>query len=182
MGTNVEAIAGNGVLDSLNLALNFGNATEGATSTVTAGAGTMLPDNFNLAANLGGNANTGGGAGFSDMNIFAGDGYLNVALNVSGNRNTIRAGEGFLNFATNVGVGGGRGSDSRITSTGSLSAALQSQTFLGDQCTNANDPGCGNVVTANGPLSLVVAAGVVGKLRRLCRTEGYRYHPCELVQ
>ena len=61
VGTNVEAIAGNGVLDSLNLALNFGNATDGATSTVTAGDGTigtqLLPDNFNLAANLGGNAN-----------------------------------------------------------------------------------------------------------------------------
>ena len=102
VGTNVEAVAGDGILDSLNLALNFGNATDGATSTVTAGGG-MLPDNFNLAANLGGNANTGGGIGFSDMNISAGDGFWNVALNVGGNRNTIRAADGFLNFATNVG-------------------------------------------------------------------------------
>ena len=162
---DIHAIAGRGGLDSLNLALNFGNATDGATSTVTAGGGTaLLPDNFNLAANLGGNANTGGGNGFSNLDVSATNGFGNVALNAIGsNRNTIHAGDGFLNFAVNVGGSGGRGSDSRVTATDSLSAAFQSQTVLGDTCVDASNPGCGNVVTANGPLSLVVAAGVVGK-------------------
>ena len=38
-----------------------------------------------------------------DMNISAGDGIGNVALNVIGNRNTLRAETGFLNFAINTG-------------------------------------------------------------------------------
>ena len=160
VGSNVTALAGTGgPLDFLNLALNAGEATDGATSTVSAGGG-----GFNLAANLGGSSNTGGGTGFLNTDISAGNGFGNVALNVVGNRNTVSAGGGVLDFATNVGGLGGRGSDSRVTATGSLSAAFQSQTRLGDQCTDASNPGCGNVVTANGPLSLVVAAGVVGKL------------------
>jgi hypothetical protein len=125
VGSNVTALAGTGgPLDFLNLAANFGNATDGAASTVEAGGGAI-----NLAANLGGNANTGGGMGFSDLNISARDGFGNVALNVIGNRNTVSAGDGFLNFATNVGGQRGRGSDSRVTTTDSLSAAFQSQTF-----------------------------------------------------
>ena len=160
VGSGVTAVAGTGPLDFLNLAVNAGNATDGATSTVEAGGG-----GFNLAANLGGNANTGGGNGFSNLDVSATNGFGNVALNAIGsNRNTIHAGDGFLNFAVNVGGSGGRGSDSRVTATGSLSAAFQSQTVLGDTCVDASNPGCGNVVTAQGPLSLVVAAGVVGKL------------------
>ncbi len=159
VGTNTTAIAGTGGLDFLNLAFNSGQATQGATSTVTAGGG-----GFNLAANLGGNANTGGGSGFSNLDVSATNGFGNVALNAIGsNRNTIRAGDGFLNFAVNVGGRGGRGSDSRVSATNNLSVAFQSQTVLGGTCVNANNPGCGNVVTAIGPLSLVVAAGVVGK-------------------
>ncbi len=161
VGSNVTAEAGTGgPLDFLNLAANFGNATDGATSTVTAGGG-----GFNLAANLGGNANLSGLAGQEaiDMEVSAGDGFGNVALNVIGNRNTIRAGDGFLNFATNVGglFSFPNGSDNEITATGSLSAAFNSQTFLGEPCSVSQ---CGNTVTANGPLSLVVAAGVVRKL------------------
>ena len=159
LGTDTTAQAGTGGLDFLNLAFNSGQATQGATSTVTAGGG-----GFNLAANLFGNANTGGGPGFSDLDVSAGDGFGNVALNAIGsNRNTIRAGEGSLDFAVNVGGRGGRGSDSTVSATGGLAAALQSQTFLGSQCVDASNPGCGNVVTATGPLALVVAAGVVGK-------------------
>lgn len=162
----VNAIAGNGVLDSLNLALNFGNATDGATSTVRAGDGTnLLPDNFNLAANLGGNAGLSGlvGQGPQNMDIFAGDGYLNVALNVIGNRNRLSASDGFLNFAGNVGAPFSypNASDNDISATGNLSAAFNSQTFLGEPCSASQ---CGNTVTADGPLSLVVAAGVVRKL------------------
>jgi hypothetical protein len=159
VGTNTIAIAGTGGLDFLNLAFNSGQATDGATSTVTAGGG-----GFNLAANVFGNANTGGGPGFSDLDVSAGNGFGNVALNAIGsNRNTIRAGDGSLDFAVNLGGSGGRGSDSRVSATGGLSAAFQSQTVLGSQCVNASNPGCGNVVTATGPLSLVAAAGVVGK-------------------
>ena len=89
-------------------------------------------------------------------------GFGNVALNVIGNRNRVSAGPGVLNFATNVGgFGVPNGSDNDVTATGSLSAAFNSQTFLGEGCTVAL---CGNTVTANGPLSLVVAAGVVNRL------------------
>ena len=118
------------------------------------------------------------------MDIFAGGGYLNVALNVIGNRNTVHAEDGFLNFAVNAGgpFSFPNGSDNNVTATGSLSAALNSQTFLGEPCPVAQ---CGNTVTATGPLSLVVAAGVVRRL-----VEGgvgaievlTGYHPCELVQ
>ena len=164
---DVNAIAGDGPLDSLNLALNLGNATDGATSTVSVGSGTdLLPSNFNLAANLGGNANDqGDGSGPQDMDISVGGGYLNVALNVIGNRNTVSAGGrgNFLSFAVNAGgpFSFPNGSDNIVTATNSLSAALNSQTFLGESCSEAK---CGNTVTANGPLSLVVAAGVVRKL------------------
>ncbi len=167
VGNNVNAIAGGGTLDSLNLALNFGNANDGASSTVTAGrsAGSLLPSNFNLAANLGGNAGLSGVSGQDpiDMDIFAGDGFLNVALNVIGNRNTVRANDGSLNFAINAGgpFSFPNGSDNEVTATGGLSAALNSQTFLGEPCSVSQ---CGNTVTANGPLSLAVAAGVVRKL------------------
>jgi hypothetical protein len=100
VGSNVTALAGTGgPLDFLNLAINAGNATDGATSTVSAGGG-----GFNLAANLGGSANTGGGTGFLNTDISAGDGSGNVALNIVGNRNTVSAGGGFLDFATNVGL------------------------------------------------------------------------------
>ena len=71
--------------------------------------------------------------------------------------------DGFLNFAGNVGgpFSFPNGSDNDVTATGNLSAALNSQTFLGEPCTVSQ---CGNTVTATGPLSLVVAAGVVRKL------------------
>jgi hypothetical protein len=160
IGTNINAIAGTGPLDFFNFALNGGNATDGASSTVSAGGG-----GFNLAANLGGNANLSGLSGqeAQDMEISAGDGFGNVALNVVGNRNRIRAEDGFLNFAGNVGgpFSYPNASDNDITAAGNLSAAFNSQTFLGEPCTVSQ---CGNTVTADGPFSLVVAAGVVRKL------------------
>ncbi len=100
IGTNIEAIAGTGPLDFFNFAFNSGNATDGATSTVTAGDGPgllpLLPSGFNLAANIAGDANAGAGGnvGPQDMDIFAGDGFGNVALNFNGNRNRITAGGG----------------------------------------------------------------------------------------
>ena len=96
------------------------------------------------------------------MDIAAGGGIGNVALNVIGNRNTIRAETGSLNFAINTGAPFSypNGSDNLVTATGGLSVAFNSQTFLGEPCSVAQ---CGNTVTA-GPLSLVVAAGVVRKL------------------
>jgi hypothetical protein len=167
VGTNVDAIAGTGLLDSLNLAANFGNATDGASSTVTVGGTALLPSNFNLAANLGGNAGLSGAAGVPpvDMDVSVGDGFLNVALNVVSNRSTVSAGGdgGFLNFAINSGgpFSFPQGSDSTVRATGNLSAALNSQTFLGESCSVSQ---CGNRVPADGPLSLAVAAGVVRKL------------------
>jgi hypothetical protein len=160
IGNNISATAGTGGLDFLNLAFNSGNATDGATSTVTAGGG-----GFNLAANIGGNANFSGAQGTEpvDMNISA-DGFGNVALNVIGNRNTVSAGGGgaFLNFAINVGgpFSFPNGSDNLVKATG-LSAAFNSQTFLGEPCSLSQ---CGNTVNADGPFSLVVAAGVVRRL------------------
>jgi hypothetical protein len=158
VGTNTTAIAGTGGLDFLNLAFNSGQAADGATSTVTAGGGA-----FNLAANLGGNANASGGTGPVDMNISAGPGFGNVAVNAIGNRNTVSAGGGFLNFAGNLGslLTFPNGSDNDVAATGSLSAAFNSQTILGEGCSTTL---CGNLVRANGPLSLVVAAGVVSRI------------------
>ena len=105
------------------------------------------------------------------MDIFAGDGFGNVAINVIGNRNRITAGGGgILNFATNVGGFGGlgdpnteipNGSDNDITTTGGFSWASNSQTALGDTCPQGP---CGNTVTATGPFSYVIAAGVVRKI------------------
>ena len=163
VGNNVSATAGfeqddEDAVDAFNLALNFGTATDGAVSTVEAGNGT-----FNLAANLGGTANEPHPTiGPVDMDISAGDGIGNVALNVIGNRNTIRAETGFLNFAINAGAPFSypNGSDNLVTATGGLSVAFNSQTFLGEPCALAQ---CGNTVTA-GPLSLVVASGVVRRL------------------
>jgi hypothetical protein len=160
VGTDVTANAGTGGLDFLNLAANFGNATDGATSTVTAGGGA-----FNLAANLGGNANAGagGGVGPQDMVIQAGSGFGNVALNVIGNRNRVTAAGGFLNFATTLGSFGGEanGSDNDVTATGSLSAAFNFQGPFSEACPLGP---CGNTVTATGLLSLVAAIGVVQRL------------------
>ena len=124
VGTNVNAIAGTGALDSFNLAANFGNATDGASSTVTVGGTDLLPSNFNLAANLGGNAGLSGAAGVPpvNMDVSVADGFLNVALNVIGNRNTVSAGVGggFLSFAVNVGgpFSFPNGSDNIVTATG----------------------------------------------------------------
>jgi len=162
VGNNVSATAGfeqdeEDVVDAFTLAINVGNATDGAVSTVEAGNGT-----FNLAANLGGNANAQPGREPVDMDISAGDGIENVALNVIGNRNTIRAEQGALNFAINTGAPFSfpNGSDNLVTATGGLSVAFNSRTFLGESCPSDV---CGNTVTA-GPLSLVIAAGVVRKL------------------
>jgi hypothetical protein len=162
VGTNTTAIAGTGGLDFLNLAFNSGQATDGATSTVTAGGG-----GFNLAANIGGDANAGSATGVPEPMDISADGFGNVALNVIGNRNRVSAGGGggFLNFAVASGLfgqpGGANGSDNDVTATGSLSAALNSQTVLGEACPVGP---CGNEVNANGPWSLVVAAGVVKRL------------------
>jgi hypothetical protein len=167
IGTNINAIAGIESLDFFNFAFNSGSASDGATSTVTAGNG-----GFNLASNLGGSANAGAGGnvGPQNMEIFAGDGSDNVAINIIGNRNRITAGGGILNFATNVGGFGGlgdpnteipNGSDNDITTTGGFSWASNSQTGLGETCPQGP---CGNTVSATGPFSLVVAAGVVRRI------------------
>jgi hypothetical protein len=167
IGTNLEAIAGSEPLDFFNFAFNSGQATDDATSTVTAGGG-----GFNLAANIAGDANAGagGGVGPQDMDISAGDGFGNVALNFNGNRNRITAGDGFLNIATNVGGFGApgnpnteiaNGSDNDITTTGGFSWAYNSQTALGETCPQGP---CGNEVSATGPFAFVIAAGVVRRI------------------
>ena len=104
------------------------------------------------------------------MDIFAGDGFGNVALNFNGNRNRITAEGGFLNIATNVGGFGApgnpnteipNGSDNDITTTGGFSWASNSQTALGETCPQGP---CGNTVSATGPFAFVIAAGVVRRI------------------
>jgi hypothetical protein len=158
IGNNITATAGTGGLDFLNLAFNSGQAEDSATSTVIAGGG-----GFNLAANLGGNANASGGS-VVDMDIFAGNGFGNAAVNLFANRNRVHAEDGFLNIATTVGnaFSNPNGSENDVTATGSLSLAFSVQPpFITPSCPAAP---CGNVVTANGPLSLVGAIGLVSRM------------------
>jgi hypothetical protein len=118
VGTNVAAQAGNRAADFANLAFNFGNAESPvgppgvppgpSTSVVDAGFG-----GFNLAANLGGNANSQDGIPFDMVVVASGaadpvtgavsPGFGNLALNLLGNRNDIEAFGGFLNAAINLG-------------------------------------------------------------------------------
>ena len=152
---DVAALAGSEPLDIANFAFNFGNATDGATSGVEASDGAV-----NLAANLGGNANTTAN-GPEDMEIFAGQGFGNSAINVIGNRNTVFSGGGFLNNATNLGnpFTFPNGSDNTVTSgPGNLSLAFNGQgIFTEGSC----DALCGNTVESVGPLSIAGAADVI---------------------
>ncbi len=77
-----------------------------------------------------------------------------------------------LNIATNVGGFGApgnpnteiaNGSDNDITTTGGFSWAYSSQTALGELCPQGP---CGSTVSATGPFSFVIAAGVVRRIRR----------------
>jgi hypothetical protein len=170
VGTNVESIAGQG-LDFLNVAANFGNATDGAASLVEADFGA-----FNIAANLGGNASSLHGEPI-DMTVFAGGtegnlGFGTAAINIIGNRNDVEA-IGTLNAAINWGgVGFPNGSDSIVTA-----GDLEVPSFLGlaynrqGPFTDQTCPSdCGNTVKATGPLALAAAINVV---RRDAIQEGF---------
>jgi hypothetical protein len=168
-GTNVAAIAGTLSTDFLNFAANFGSAAAPASSLVEADYGAV-----NIAANLGGAANAGGGGGSTDMTVFSGGlpnnlGYGDIALNLIGNRNDVEA-YGLLNIAVNIGsiinnlLNQPNGSDSVVLAgdfagnPSNLSLASNWQPpFITEACTT--EP-CGNTVTAAGTLAFASAIGL----------------------
>jgi hypothetical protein len=160
-GDDITAYAGLDSQDIGNVALNWGNANDGATSTVTAGG--FGPGFFNLAANIGGNADIGGNnTEPQDVDISAGEGVANAAINIGGNRNRLHAGDGFLNIATTVGNLWvyPNGSDNDVTASGNMTLAFNVQPpFITEDC-----PGtCGNTVTADANLALAGAVGLVNR-------------------
>ena len=100
------------------------------------------------------------------MDIFAGDGFGNSAINVIGNRNIISAGGGFLDNATVLGsvFGTPNGSDNDVISgfDGNLNVAFTvpaSPHYRSLRC----GP-CGNIVDAGpGPLGVAGAIGLVNR-------------------
>jgi hypothetical protein len=179
-GTNVFAQAGNRTADFLNFAMNFGNAVSGidpitgnplgpSVNVVDVGFGGL-----NLAANLGGNANSQNGIFFDSVVLAGGSaanpgGFGNVALNVIGNRNVVEAFGGLLNIAANMGnlFTFPNGSDStvqvgdfigNVPSNLSLGINWQPAFITPSGCTAF----CGNTVTvANGMGSIAAAIGLV---------------------
>jgi len=165
---DVTAIAGSLASDFLNFAVNFGNATSPATSLVEADFGGL-----NVAANLGGNANSQNGT-FFDMTVFAGGasadsrGFGTVALNLFGNRNDIEA-FGVLDAAINVGglLTFPNGSNTTIhvgeietNEPANLSVGFNWQPpFITPACEGL----CGNTVTTTGNLGIAGAIGLVNE-------------------
>ena len=164
-GTNTSAQAGVGGLDFVNIAFNAGSADAApgsagtAKSTVEAGNGA-----FNLAGNLLGNADSGTPlfvrAGGNDNSL----GFGTVAANVMGDRSHVET-TGSLANATNWGniFTSPHSSDSTVIAGTSVSPAFLSWAFnyQGTFTEDCPTGPCGNTVTANGPLSLVGAVGVV---------------------
>ncbi len=162
-GTGVYAQAGLDGADIANFAFNFGDTADGATSSVRAGGDG--PGWFNLAANLGGNANAGGGSGPEDVDIFAGEGAGNLAFNAGGNRNRVYAGDGFLNLSGTLGnvvnSVAPNGSDNDVSAKGNLTLAFSYQPpFITEPCTVGP---CGNTVSAGPNLALAAAIGLVSR-------------------
>ncbi len=170
-GTNVAAFAGAKNNDFANFAFNFGNATAPATSIVDASYGS-----YNLAANLGGNANANAAGTPTDMLVQAGgqgdfDNVFGAAVNLFGNRNTVDS-FGSSAAAINIGnpFGFPNGSDSFVLvgdrgvggGPSDLSLGFNVQPpFITQPCAGQ----CGNIVTINdGYLSIAGAVGLVNKV------------------
>ncbi len=174
-GTNVVAQAGNRAADFANLAVNFGQARDGATSTVEAGNGA-----FNLAGNLFGNATNGGADGITPIPLIvrAGGnevtlGFGTVAANVIGNRNDVEV-LGSLANATNWGnlFAVANASDSTVFAgrpgrPAFLSWAFNYQGPFTQACSVGD---CGNDVTASDPFSI---AGALGVIQQTVTQEGF---------
>ena len=165
---DVTAIAGSLASDFLNFAVNFGNATSPAVSLVEADFGGL-----NVAANLGGNANSQNGT-FFDMTVFAGGasadsrGFGTVALNLLGNRNDIEA-FGVLDAAINLGglFAFPNGSNTTIH-VGEIATNEPANLGVGFNwqppvITPACEGLCGNTVTSNGNLGIAGAIGLVNE-------------------
>ena len=165
---DVTAIAGSLASDFLNFAVNFGNATSPAVSLVEADFGGL-----NVAANLGGNANSQNGT-FFDMTVFAGGasadsrGFGTVALNLLGNRNDIEA-FGVLDAAINLGglFAFPNGSNTTIH-VGQIATNEPANLGVGFNwqppvITPACEGLCGNTVTSNGNLGIAGAIGLVNE-------------------
>ncbi|MGV0744968.1 hypothetical protein [Mycolicibacterium sp. XJ870] len=179
-GTNVSAVAGGQNSDFANFAFNFGNAVEPWLGGENEELGTSNVDasfgSFNLAANLGGNANAVEGT-TKDMRVWAGglegdESFGSAALNLFGNRNDVQAfGSGVAAIAVGNPFGFPNGSDSIVRvgdfvegiSGGSLSLAFNVQPpFITEECGTGQ---CGNTVTVgNGYLSIAGAVGLVNRV------------------
>lgn len=179
-GTNASAVAGRQNSDFANFAFNFGNAVEPWLGGENEELGTSNVDasygSFNLAANLGGNANAVEGT-TKDLRVWAGglegeENFGSAALNLFGNRNDVQAfGSGVATIAVGNPFGFPNGSDSIVRvgdfvegiSGGSLSLAFNIQPpFITEECDTGQ---CGNTVTVgNGYLSIAGAVGLVNRV------------------
>jgi hypothetical protein len=154
-GEGLIAGAGN-ARDFANFAFSFGNAGQAAFSWVTAGAG-----NFNLAANLGGSGS---------MEVVAGGGSGNSAINILSDRNRVRSGRGFLNSAWQVGnpFTQRTGIDNVYAEGGNLLTAFNLRPLLFTEFCDSQV--CGNSVYASGgPFSI---AGAIGLAERFVEQNG----------
>jgi hypothetical protein len=166
VGTNVAAFAGSpAALSVANLAVNVGSALNTVNPTTGAPNGPAFSRVTaagigNLAANLGGAANAGGGTGPRPMIITAA-GFGTSAINVIGNRNILTS-TGILANSTVLGgiAPGPNGSDNVVTSTGPLSVAFVRQGLFSEECLQGP---CGNRVTANGFGAIAGAINTVGR-------------------
>ncbi|MHC9292081.1 hypothetical protein ACRCUN_06410 [Mycobacterium sp. LTG2003] len=179
-GTNASAVAGRQNTDFANFAFNFGNAVEPWLGGENEELGTSNVDasfgSFNLAANLGGNANAVEGT-TKDLRVWAGglegeENFGSAALNLFGNRNDVQAfGSGVAAIAVGNPFGFPNGSDSIVRvgdfvegiSGGSLSLAFNIQPpFITEECGTGQ---CGNTVTvSDGYLSIAGAVGLVNRV------------------
>lgn len=179
-GTNASAVAGRQNSDFANFSFNFGNAVEPWLGGENEELGTSNVDasfgSFNLAANLGGNANAVEGT-TKDLRVWAGglegeENFGSAALNLFGNRNDVQAfGSGVAALAVGNPFGFPNGSDSIVRvgdfiegiSGGSLSLAFNVQPpFITEECDTGQ---CGNTVTvSNGYLSIAGAVGLVNRV------------------
>ncbi|OBJ91210.1 hypothetical protein A5741_15660 [Mycolicibacterium conceptionense] len=179
-GTNPSAVAGRQNGDFANFAFNFGNALEPWLAGENEELGTSNVESsfgsFNLAANLGGNANSVEGT-TKDMRVWAGglednQSFGAAALNLLGNRNDVQAfGSGVAAIAVGNLFSFPNGSDSVVKvgdflegiPGGRLALAFNVQPpFITEPC---NTGQCGNVVTVNnGYLSVAGAVGLVNRI------------------
>ncbi|WP_280826650.1 hypothetical protein [Mycobacterium sp. OTB74] len=158
VGTGVSAQAGTNNLDTANIAINLGAASDGTTNQVVAG-GMGGAGFFNFALNFLGNSNASGPDPATSSNMLVqAIGSANAAINTIGDRNEVSA-VGLVNAAINLGAlfRSPNGSDNVVTAGDTTSSNLLTLAF--------NSAGAQDIVQAIvGPLAIAAAfLGAIGQ-------------------